>query len=306
MKKIIIILALISYGFVFAQQDPLVSSYMFNSLFLNPGYAGTHQFYESSLLYRNQWGKFDGAPRTSLFSLDGPMMGDKMGIGLIVSNDKIGVTNETEASLNYAYHLKVKENAQLSLGVKAGITSIRANLDDLVYWDDDQVLNQGVQRVTIPKFGFGAYYYSDKFYAGLSIPSLLAYEKNMGFSFDIDKSSHYTRHYYLNLGYVYTLSDLFKIKPAALLRLEPTSAIQADINLSVMYNDMVWIGGSYRTGDAIVALIEYKTNLRFRVGYAYDHTISSIRNYAGGTHEIFIGYDFGKDFDIAKSFPSFF
>lgn len=288
------------------QQEIMVSQYMFNKLFLNPAYAGTHKYFSSSLLHRSQWVNLDGAPKTYLFAVDGPIKLDKMGIGLVVANDQIGVVNTTDILANYAYQMKVTEKGILSFGIKGGITSYKANLNDLTYWDqNDQVYQQGIVNQSFPKFGFGTYYYTDRFFAGISIPTLLAYQKGMGFSLDVAKSSDMRRHYFINAGYVMDINENFKFKPSFLFKYLPHAPAQIDVNLSLMYKDQVWFGASFRSGDAIVALIEYQANQRIRIGYAYDFTLSQLNQYSNGTHEIMIGYDFGKDI-IAVKTPRYF
>lgn len=308
MKKIILLLGVLTvvtngYG----QRETLLSQYMFNELFLNPAYAGSHSYFRTSLLYRNQWVSFDGAPVNYVFSVDGPISNDKMGVGIIVSNQRMGITNETNVDLNYAYHLKLSESGKLSFGLRGGLSVVRSNFDQLVYSDSgDPLYSENVDVKHIPRMGFGTYYHTSKFYVGFSIPHLLAYEPGLQFSLNDKVASRFRRHYYLDAGYVYEINEMFKVKPTMLVRYAPGAPIQADFNTSVMYNNLVWLGLSYRTGDAIVALIEYKTNLRFRVGYSYDITLSEIRKYSGGTHEIMVGYDFGKDFSFKKTMPSFF
>ncbi len=307
MKKIILLaVVIISFASAKAQQDAMLSQYMFNGLFLNPAYAGSHPYFTSSLLYRKQWVSFSGAPETMLLAVDGPIAKENMGVGLIVSNDKIGVTNQTDIHANYSYHLKINDKSKISFGAKAGVSQYRAKLTELKVWDsDDQVFMGDVQSVLVPKFGFGVYYYSERMYAGLSIPTLLAYQPGRSFSLDINKSSQIRKHYFFTTGYVHPLNDKIKLKPSVLVKYVPNAPVQADLNMAAMFNDVIWVGVSYRSGDAIVGVVEYQANQRFRVGYSYDFTTSRIRHYSAGSHEIMIGYDFGRDLVNVKT-PRFF
>ncbi len=306
MKKIILISITLFLGIsVKAQQDVMVSQYMFNGLFLNPAYSGSHKYFSSSLLHRSQWVGFTGAPQSSLIAIDGPLLNQKMGVGLIMSNDHIGVTDQTDIFGNYSYQLPLG-NGKLAFGIKAGVSRYYSKYNQLTYWDQgDQVFNSNTITKWLPKFGFGTYYYTEKWYAGISIPTLIAYDENKNFSLDVNKSSDIRRHYFLTAGYVYELNKLFKLKPSFLLKYIPAAPLEVDINLNLLYNDQFWFGVSYRTEDAVTVLIEYQTNYRFRVGYAYDFTTSKIRNYSSGSHEILIGYDFGKDLIKVKT-PRFF
>lgn len=307
MKKLIaIILLSLTVSVNYAQQDVMISQYMFNGLFLNPAYAGSHKYFSSTLLHRNQWVNFDGAPKTMLLAVDGPVpiKSENMGVGLIVSNDRIGAIEQTDIMANYAYQLKLKKG-KLAFGLKAGVSNYIFNNSKVTTWDANDNVFEGKRTAWLPKFGFGAYYFCEKWYAGLSVPTLIAYDSNRDFSFDVNTGSFLNRHYYLYGGYVFKLNEQFKLKPSALVKYLPGAPLQADINANLMYKDMLWFGLSYRSNDAVVAMIEYQTNSRFRVGYAYDITTSNLRRYSAGTHEIMIGYDFGKDLMKIKS-PRYF
>lgn len=308
MKKIILSILALSFAFIKtqAQQDVMVSQYMFNGLLLNPAYSGSHKYFTSTLMHRSQWVKLEGAPITSILAVDGPIKNKNIGLGLILMHDQIGATDQTDIYANYSYHLKLG-NGKFSFGIKAGVSKYLFNTNELVYWDEnDNIYNQGnKQSAWLPKFGFGMYYYTDKWFTGISIPTLIAYDKNYTFGADVNKSSLVDRHYLLSGGLIFKLNEDFKMKPSVLVKYVPTAPVQADININVLYKNQFWIGASYRTGDAISALIEYQTNFRFRIGYSYDFTLSNIKRYSNGTHEIMIGYDFGKDIVKTKT-PRFF
>ncbi|MEY4603036.1 MAG: hypothetical protein RIT43_328 [Bacteroidota bacterium] len=291
----------------FAQQDALVSQYMFNGLYLNPAYAGSHDYWSSSLTYRNQWVRFDGAPTTVIAAVDGPIPDKNMGLGFIFMNDCIGVTRHNTFIANYAYQLKINETDKLAFGINAGVSQFNADLTQLTVWDQDEIFQKDLTGRLIPRAGLGAYYFSKKFYAGLSVPTLLAYQDQDGYTFSVDlsKSSFLRRHYLLTGGYVIDLKREFKLKPSILLKYTENAPLQADFNLSVVYKDMIWFGSSFRTGDACVFLIEYQPNRHFRVGYAYDLSFSKIRNYSDGSHELMIGIDFGRDLVKVKT-PRYF
>lgn len=296
MKKIIVAaLALFTICGANSQQDAMLSQYMFNGLFLNPAYAGSHKYMTSSLLHRSQWVNFDGAPATYLVSIDGPIKSKNMGLGGVIMHDRIGITQETSLHVDYAYHIKAGKG-KLALGARAGGSVYTADLDEIKVWDsNDQVYMGGRSTSFLPRFGAGIYYFSERWYAGLSVPTLIAYQKDYSFSVDVNDATMLERHYYLTGGYVFDVNENWKVKPSMLTKFLPKAPVQADFNLAFLYKDMLWLGGSYRTGDAAVFMIEYQANGRFRIGYAYDMTITDIRNYSGGSHEIMLGYDFGRD-----------
>jgi type IX secretion system PorP/SprF family membrane protein len=288
-----------SSSLIYGQQEIMVSQYMFNGLFLNPAYAGSHKYFSSTLLYRNQWVDFNGAPKSLLLAVDGPLMNQKMGVGLILANDKIGATNQSDMYLNYSYILPF-EKGKLAFGLKAGASQYRYNAGDLVLWDaNDEKFNGTTQSAFIPKFGFGTFYFTNNAYAGIAVPSLLYYNGSSNFTLPVSK------HFYFTGGYVMQLEERWKLKPSFLVKYQKAAPLQADINITAMFMDQVALGLSYRTKDAVIVLLEYQANLRFRIGYAYDFTTSAIRKYTSGSHEIMIGYDFGKDIIKTKT-PRFF
>lgn len=296
------LLALFMIQTSYAQQEPLLSRYMFNGLYINPAYAGSHDYWTSTHTFRKQWVGFEGAPQTFISAIDGPIPGKNMGLGAIFFNDQIGVTRQNTFMLNYAYHLKFKNaKGKLSFGTSAGFSQYSAKLTELVYWDEtDPVFENDLNSRVVPKMGFGVYYYSERWFAGFSIPTLLAYQKGKDFSINVNKGTFINRHYMLSGGYVFNLNDDFKLRPTTLLKFMPHAPIQVDVNAAVAYKDAFWLGVSYRSGDAVSLLLEYQSNMFFRVGYSYDMTFSQLRNYSHGSHEIMIGIDFGKELKKVK------
>jgi type IX secretion system PorP/SprF family membrane protein len=280
-----------------AQQDPVVSQYMFNGLLLNPAYAGSKEYFSTTLLHRTQWANWGpGAPQTQVFTFHARLKDQVNGVGLMVSNDHLGVTNQTDIYANYAYHIPMGDKHRLSLGLRGGFSYYRAELNKLVYWDqNDQIFTKGVVTDFVPNAGTGAYFYSRRFYAGVSVPHLLSYDPREMFHLgnDVTTIPHIRRHYLLTTGYAFEVSHNVVVKPSVLVRYVKNAPIQADFNCNVLLNNMLWVGASYRTGDSFVGMLELQATKRFRIGYAYDYTLTNIRNYSAGSHEIMLGYDFG-------------
>jgi type IX secretion system PorP/SprF family membrane protein len=220
-------------------------------------------------------------------------------------HDQIGVTKQNTAILNYSYQIRTGEKSKLALGINAGVSQFSAKLTSLTVWDEDQVFQNDLTSKMLPRFGVGLYHFSKKHYVGFSIPTLFAYQKGMDLNFDLSRATFLRRHYLLTAGYVFDTSKDLKIKPSILLKYVQNAPLEADINLSAVYKDMFWVGASYRTGDAVAVILEYQANSFFRIGYAYDITFSKLRNYSGGSHEIMIGMDFGKDLIKVKT-PRYF
>lgn len=293
-------------GQALAQQDPMLSQYMFNGLFLNPAYAGSHKYWSSTITYRKQWVGMSGSPETAIVAVDGPIAAKNMGLGISFMYDRIGVSTHNKITANYAYQIRTSASSKLAMGVNVSLSQFNGRLQDLVIWDQqDQVFSQNVNGKYVPSFGIGLYHFGERHYIGISIPTLFAYQNDYNFNIDLSKASFLRRHYLLTGGYVFTLSPTVKLKPSVLLKYVAHAPLEGDINLGVYYKDMISLGVSYRTQDAVVFMVEYQANSYFRIGYAYDLTTTKLRNYSNGTHEIMLGFDFGKDLIKVKT-PRYF
>ena len=292
----------------YCQQDILVSQYMFNHLLLNPAYAGSKDYMMATLLYRKQWVDFKGAPTTQVATLHGPVGLTNFGWGASISHDKIGVTDRTDAYLNAAYHLPVGPKMKLSLGLRAGGGYYSYKNSDLIYWDSNDPLFAGDKTSKfIPNIGAGAYLYTDKFYVGLSVPNVISYDTTKVLSLDMSGNvvPNQVRHYFATAGVALEVNPDVVIKPSVLVKYVQNAPIEADFNVNVLFAQVLWVGGSYRTGDSFVALLELQLTKKFRLGYSYDFTTTDVKNYSAGSHEIMIGYDFGYDIMKVKT-PRYF
>jgi len=280
------------------QQNPLFSHYMFNGLYVNPAYAGSKDFVSTTLIARKQWTGFEGAPSTQIASLHAPLNNKRIGLGAVISNDKIGITNQTDFYGSYSYHIPM-ENGKLAFGISAGFTYFKSKFSELTVWEaDDPVYETNSLSNLLPDFGAGVYYYSRKFYAGLSVPQILSYDPEQIFHVEVEKVHRLSRHYYFTSGVILSNGGELKFRPSFMVKYAQNAPVQYDLNLNVLISDIIWIGGSYRSADAVVLLLEYQVNKKMRVGYSYDMTLSEIRRYSSGSHEIIIGYDFG--FNVLK------
>ena len=289
-----------------AQQSPVLSHYMFNGLLLNPAYAGSKEYMSSTLMYRKQWVGISGAPVTYSGTIHGLIKKTKLGFGAIIQQDKIGITKQTDFYLSLAYHLPVGAG-KLAVGIQGGFSNLSSEVVGLTYWDPgDPVYNYNKFSSLLPNVGMGIYYYRQMFYAGLSAPMILSYDKNYALAVSSDHQVHHlVRRYFATAGAVFETSDQIKLKPSFLFRTEAKGHSQLDLNLNILINDLFWIGASYRTNSAVVALFEYQLNRKLRIGYSYDYTLTELKNYNSGSHEFMLGYDFGFDVIKMKS-PRYF
>lgn len=310
MKKLIIVVLFLSgISQLKAQQDILVSHYMFNHLLINPAYAGSKDYMMTTLLYRKQWDGWKGAPETQIASIHGPVGLSNFGWGVLLSHDKLAVTDRTDAYLNAAYHLPISQKMKFSVGLRAGGGYYSYKNSDLVYWQENDPAFAG-DRVTkfLPNVGLGAYLYTDKFYAGLSIPTVISYDPKTSLSVNTSSGElipHQVRHYFATSGYAWEVNPDVVLRPSVLVKYVPAAPVETDINLNVLLGQLIWVGGSYRTGDSFVALLEVQLGKQWRLGYSYDFTTTDVKDYSNGSHEIMLGYDFGYDIMKIKT-PRYF
>ncbi len=303
MNRLLLFIALIGLcQGVRAQQDPMLSHYMFNGLFLNPAYAGSHKYASATFVHRNQWVGFDGAPKTNVLGVDGSVLNKRLGLGLVFANDNVGSTGSNNILLNAAYHVKVSEKGKLSFGISGGMyNSIRRTP---FAWDgSDPAL--AANSFWAPKFGFGVYYYTKKSYLGFSIPTLIGKEPTKKWDADLDKFTFMKRHYLLTGGYVFDVGTDIMLKPSFLVKYLPGAPVQADLNVNALFRETVWLGVSYRTNDAVVALLEYQLTRQLRIGGSYDYSFTKLGRLTNGSFEIMLGYDFGSDIMKIKN-PRYF
>lgn len=277
-----------------AQQDAVISRYMFNGMLINPAFTGSHSYATAGTIFRKQWVGFKGAPVTTILYGDMPFEKKNCGAGINIAYDRIGETEVTDVNLNYAYHLQVNKVSKLAFGLKANLGVYKACLTNLTVWDANDPEFSANQSKVLPNFGVGAYYYGEKYYAGISLPQLLNYDSETFFSATTTTALETVRHYYLTGGYVFNIDEKFDIKPSALIRYTYMAPLQADINVQLYFRKIVSFGASYRTGDAAIFMAELLSVPNWRFGYAFDLSVSKIRKYNSGSHEVMIAYDFYK------------
>ena len=293
MKRIIksLILLLIPLSLA-GQLAPVTSQYVLNPLSINPAYAGNRGALNIAAFYRRQWAGIPGAPETMTLAADAPFLDSKLGLGFIITNDKIGVTKETHFLTNYSYKINMNKGS-LSLGLGAGLITTNTSWSDLVVLDpgDENFLTNS-RVFVVPDFTFGAYYSNQNYFAGLSIPKLLGYK----FNYDKNKYTLMVKpgnyNYLLNAGYVYTLNQKIKLFPSTLITISPGEKLLVDLNAYVSLNDRIWAGASYRNGRSLGLLCQFAVNNQFRIAYTYDFDFGKLGQYSNGTHEIMLRYEF--------------
>ncbi|MEO8587782.1 MAG: type IX secretion system membrane protein PorP/SprF [Flavobacteriales bacterium] len=272
-----------------AQQDPIYSQYMFNTLAFNPAYAGGANVFTVMALSRHQWVGFEGAPSTQTLLAHSPLPNEHMALGLSVLTDKIGPTRQTSAYADYAYRIRTGRDTRLAFGLKGGINLYQADLATLTSVDPDNA-SVNIKGTVLPNFGFGMFWQGPRYYAGVSVPKLLENDIDAA-NVDGLVTATEVRHYYLMGGYVMDLDRHLKFKPSMMLRVVEGAPLSLDLNANFLLRDRIWLGAMYRLGNAFGLLGQYQVNDQFRIGYAFDLTTTQMGAYNAGTHEIMLNYD---------------
>lgn len=294
MKRVFFILiALLAVSFSQGQQVQQFTQYRLSGFAFNPAFAGSDDLFNVMATHRTQWSGIDDAPRTYFLGLHAPSANRKMGFGGTIFTDVAGPTRRTGIQGAYSYRLKVNDNSEVALGVSFGITQFAIDGTQITLREqNDQALMNMMQSEIKPDASFGALWYSDRFFVGLSATQLLNNELTL---FQGDTEGRMAIHYFLTGGYRFTVSDMIDIEPFALVKYVSPLEPQADISARAIYNGNLWLGGTYRTSDAAAVFAGYEIMDYLTLGYSIDFTTSELRNYSNGTHEIYLGVRFGKE-----------
>jgi type IX secretion system PorP/SprF family membrane protein len=276
---------------VFGQQDAQYTQYMYNMNVLNPAYAGSRGNLSIGLLGRAQWVGIAGAPQTITLAVNGPI-GKNIGLGLSAISDSFGPVTEQSLYVDFSYSIKTSEIGRLAFGVKAGASFLNVDLLSLNpnAPEFSNTLTDNINEM-YPNIGAGAYYYTDRFYLGLSVPNLID-SAHLKETSGVVSTATEEMHYFLTSGYVFQLSDAFKLKPSFLFKGSFGSPLSLDLSTNVLIYDKFELGLSYRFDDSVSAMAGFQVTPEIRVGYAFDYTVSNFGNYNSGSHEILLLFDF--------------
>ena len=294
MKKLLTALIILMATSVFAQQDALFSQYMFNKLAVNPGYAGSRELLSADMLYRYQWVNIEGAPKTISASIHSPLVNPHLAMGFNLYNDKIGPLSNTGAMVTFAYRI-IFPKSKLSFGLQAGVKSSGIDWNELKAYDDEPFLNMSnqIQNKVVPDANFGVYYYSDRFYAGLSSRQLLQNQTLLiQDTLGNTQFSKLLTHFYAMTGAAFPLSENVVFRPSLLAKFVKDAPPQLDLNASFLFAKTLWLGVSYRTEKAISLITEVNVAQNLRIGYSYDIWLNELKVYNKGSHEIRLSFDF--------------
>ena len=272
-----------------AQNDPLYAQYLNNPLLINPAYTGLNNNFNSSVTYRKQWAGFEGSPSTANVSAHTSLVNNKMGIGIMILQDKIGNSNNTEIQGTYAYKIGFDEK-YLSFGLQAGVLNFRSDNSLLNPYDKADAVFMQNQDITKPSFGGGVILKSDRFFIGLSIPRML---KATGTFIDSASNTFqaklYSQHFYAAVAYVFYLSERVRIKPSVLIRAVKGAPFSFDYQANIILDEKYVVGLFTRNLNSVGALLQFKFTKGYRFGYAYEIPLNNSVGSQFNSHEISLG-----------------
>ncbi len=300
-KGLFVVLFFLYLGSTKAQQHPMYSQYMFNMLNINPAFAGSAGVAQVTTLYRNQWIDMPGAPQNTSVTFDMPVDEKKIGFGVQLFDERLGIERSTGFNLIYAFKIPVSERGTLSMGLQAGILNYRANYTNVVtFQGNDPAFYQNINGI-LPSAAAGIFYNTDKFYIGFSTPALLKTKiSNQGVA-DVSSATGTDLHLFLSSGYNFDLSENVVLKPSFLVKAVSGAPLEYDLNLNVWMQNIFGVGISYRTGDAIVGIAQLKLGERLNFGYAYDKTFTNLGSYSRGSHELMLRLEIGRHTENVSS-----
>ncbi|WP_291127758.1 PorP/SprF family type IX secretion system membrane protein [Flavobacterium sp. UBA7682] len=294
LKYISAVLIVLSSSAVVAQQDPQFTHYMYNMSVINPAYATENKdVINMGGIYRAQWVGIEGAPTTQSFFAHKPLS-KKVEMGISIVHDEIGdVVQESNIFADFAYVLSLSEKTRLSFGVKAGVTLFSANFNGFQY--TDPVLDPAFQNnisETFPNIGAGTYLFGDNYYLGLSAPNLMT-SRHLETNNGLVGSGVESIHFFMTGGYVFTFNgnDNFKLKPAFMAKGVEGAPVSIDLTTNVLINNRFEAGVGYRVDDSVSGLVGFYVTPTLRIGYSYDYTLSNLRSFNSGSHEVFVLFD---------------
>jgi type IX secretion system PorP/SprF family membrane protein len=321
MKKAIfsLLLAAVFSLAAYAQQDATYNMYLFNQLYLNPAAAGSQDVINLVGVFRDQWAGLDGAPRTVNVSVDAPMRRDQYALGLTIANDRLGLTNSFSATAAFAYRIKIKGDNIIALGIQGGFTNYQLRNTQADLTATNSVFDQAFsvnQNLWLPNIGAGIYAYGKRYFIGFSVPHILPYSLSHQWKLETSSAlSHQYNQYLVTAGYVFGKdASIVKFRPSVLVTNQSgliSNIPDFDFNAGLLFIDRIWLIGGVTTGseannilnplsnlktfsvEGVIIMVQAKITPQLSVGYGYHYSISPLRAYETGTHEIMAGYQFG-------------
>ncbi len=299
MKKLALIMLMLASAsqFMMAQQEPQYTQYMYNTLAINPAYAGSRGAFSMTGMHRSQWLGIEGAPKTQTLNLHSPVT-ERVGLGLSIVNDEIGNGTHQETHFDglFSYTIPFSRENKLAFGIKAGGHLMNVDFTQLANYEKE-VAGSGLANIDnkfSPSFGVGAYYYNERFYAGISVPNFLRTEHFDDSNYSNSFLAQERLDLYLMTGYVFDIHPIIQFKPALLLRAQEGSPLQVDVSANFLFNDKFTLGAAYRWDAALSAIFGFQINKNLMLGLAYDRELSELggSTFNDGSFEVLLRYEF--------------
>jgi type IX secretion system PorP/SprF family membrane protein len=283
-----------------AQLHPLCDQYYNNTLALNPAFAGSLETLTGTVFYRNQWLGFQGAPKNQSLSVHSPVFREKVGLGIVLESNTIGIYKTTNLMGNYSWRMNLA-GGTFSMGLGFGLTGFSIAWNDLkVNHSDDVLLTSIPESLFLPNFSLGLYYHNDRYYAGVSVPMLLSYEPDQitGRYRSRNLSDNYN--YFFTAGYLVGLGRDIDLLPSVLLKYGFGNVFQPEINTQLILHDRLWLGIGYRNKSNMIGNFQCQVNYQLRLGYSYSYDLGPVASYTNGSHEVMLNYVFRYRKDLKQ------
>ncbi len=312
LKAVILILLICTGTSLFAQQDAQYTQYMYNTISINPAYAGSRGVLSVVGLHRSQWVGLPGAPRTQTLALHSPIGLGRVGLGGSVIQDELGPAEETYMNIDFSYTIPTSQDGKLSFGLKAGAHLLNVDFNKLnKFTENDTRFETNIDNKFSPNVGIGLYYHTPKYYLGLSVPNLLETnhfdETNVNVSNNASFLAEERINYYLMTGYTFTISENVLFKPALLTKLVFGTPLQVDISANFLLYEKLTLGAAYRWSAAFSGLVGFQLSDSLMVGFAYDRETTELGNtkFNDGSYELLLRFELFKKYSRIIT-PRFF
>ena len=282
---------------MYGQKEPQYTQYMYNTMAVNPAYAGSRGVLSIAALHRSQWVGLDGAPRTQTLNFHTPVS-ERVGLGLSIVNDEIGngTNQETYFDGVFSYTIPLSREAKLSFGVKATAHLLNVDFNKLANYNNEasSVGLSNIDRKFSPNFGAGVYYHTENAYVGLSVPNFLKTKHFDDSSSSTSFLAEERMNIYLIAGYIFDIHPQWKFKPAGLVKAVSGAPLQVDLSANFLYNDKFTLGAAYRWDAALSAMFGFQLTDQFLIGLAYDREVTELggTRFNDGSFEILLRYEF--------------
>ena len=293
MNRFILYIIALSFPMqMMGQMISLSDSYLYNAHAINPAFTGSQDALSATMVYRNQWVGFEGAPKNQLFSIHAPLNNERIGLGILVDNQSIGIFNKTVILGNYAYRIELHSGI-LAMGLGFGVSVYNNAWNELEVVDEtDENLINNPSSAVLPALSLGAYYYTPKYYIGISLPFYLSDDMNQ-YAGDYKISPNFSVYnYFLTGGYQFEINSDVTLLPSFLVRYQPKNEVQIDYNFKISLKDRIWLGLGYRNRNILIGVFQCQINYQLRFAYSYEFIVGNIGRYVSGSHEIGLNYIF--------------